>query len=166
MQIRHRPALPQDIARGREILEQERILFSPHTWQLLPELLEDLLARERILLCALDDAETGQMVGIAASGFLHPDFLEAALAGPSRIADAAFTAESEGGAAFLNRTEVAEANRAAVLRLLNIFGTPRTTDRTDPPSRSKSWEPLRRPGLFTTGDLLCAKPGPSARHLS
>jgi hypothetical protein len=42
VQIRHRRALPQDIDRGREILEPERVLFSPRTWQLLPELLEDL----------------------------------------------------------------------------------------------------------------------------
>ncbi len=132
MQIRHRRALPQDIARGREILEPERILFSPRTWQLLPELLEDLLARERILLCPLDDAETGRMVGMGASGFLHPDFLEAALASPGGLTDAAFTAESAGRQAFLNRKQVAEANRAADLRLMNIFGTPRSADLNDP----------------------------------
>ncbi len=104
VQIRHRRALPQDIARGRELLEPERILYSPRTWQLMPELLEDLLARERILLCPLDDVETGRMVGMGASGFLHPDFLEAALASPGGLTDAAFTAESEGRTAFLNRS--------------------------------------------------------------
>jgi hypothetical protein len=124
VQIRHRRALPQDIARGREILEPERILFSPRTWQLLPELLEDLLARERILLCPLDDVETGHMVGMGGSGFLHLDFLETALASPGSLIDAAFTAESEGRPAFLNRKQIAEANRAADLRLLNFFGTP------------------------------------------
>ncbi len=128
MQIRHRRALPQDIARGREILEPERILFSPRTWQLMPELLVDLLARERILLCPLDDVETGRMVGMGGSGFLHPDFLEAALASPGGLTDAAFTAESEGRPAFLNRKEIAEANRAADLRLINFFGTPRGID--------------------------------------
>jgi hypothetical protein len=128
VQIRHRRALPQDIARGREILEPERILFSPRTWQLLPGLLEDLLARERILLCPLDDVETGQMVGMGGSGFLHPDFLEAALASPGGLTDAAFTAEAEGRPAFLNRKQVADANRAADLRLLNFFGTPRGID--------------------------------------
>jgi hypothetical protein len=132
VQIRHRRALPQDIARGREILEPERILFSPSTWQLLPELLEDLLARERILLCPLDDVETGRMVGMGASGFLHPDFLETALASPGGLIDAAFTAESEGRPAFLNRKQVAEANRVADLRLLNFFGTPRGIDVNHP----------------------------------
>jgi hypothetical protein len=134
VQIRHRRSLPQDIARGREILEQERILFSPRTWQLLPELLEDLLARERILLCSFDDVETGRMVGMGGSGFLHPDFLEAALAGLGGLMDAAFTAESEGRPAFLNRKQVAEANRAADLRLMNIFGTPGSADVNDPVS--------------------------------
>ena len=124
--------MPQDIARGREILEPERILFSPRTWQLLPELLEDLLARERILLCPLDDAETGRMVGVGASGFLHPDFLEAALASPGGLTDAAFAAEAEGRPAFLNRKQIAEANRAADLRLLNFFGTPRCIDVNQP----------------------------------
>ena len=128
MQIRHRRALPQDIARAREVLEPERILFSPRTWQLLPGLLDDLLARERILLCTLDDVETGRMVGMGGSGFLHPDFLEAALAGPGGLIDAAFTAEAEGRPAFLNRKQVADANRAADLRLVNFFGTPQGVD--------------------------------------
>jgi hypothetical protein len=131
VQIRYRRALPQDISRGREILEPERILFSPRTWQLMPELLQDLLARERILLCALDNVETGQMVAMGASGFLRPDFLEAALAGPGGLIDAVFTAESEGRPAFLNRKEIKEANRAADLRLMNFFGTPRRADWND-----------------------------------
>jgi hypothetical protein len=132
VQIRHRRALPQDIARGREILEPERILFSQRTWQQMPELLEDLLARERILLCPLDDVETGRMVGMGGSGFLHPDFLEAALAAPGGLIDAAFTAESEGRPAFLNRRQIAEANRAADLRLMNFFGTPPGVDVNHP----------------------------------
>ncbi len=132
MQIRHRRALPQDIARGREILEPERILFSPRTWQLMPELLEDLLGRERILLCTLDDVETGRMVGMGGSGFLHPDFLEAALASPGGLIDAAFTAEAEGRPAFLNRKQVADANRAADLRLVNFFGAPHGIDPNHP----------------------------------
>jgi hypothetical protein len=68
------------------------------------------------------------MVGMGGSGFLHPDFLEAALASPGGLTDAAFTAEAEGRPAFLNRNQVAEANRAAELRLLNFFGTPRGID--------------------------------------
>jgi hypothetical protein len=132
VQIRHRRALPHDISRGREILEPERILFSPRTWQLMPELLQDLLARERILLCILDDVETGQMVAMGASGFLHPDFLEAALACPGGLIDAAFTAEAEGRPAFLNRKGVIEANRSGDLRLLNFLGTPRRADLNNP----------------------------------
>jgi hypothetical protein len=132
VQIRHRRALPQDIGRGPDILEPERILFSPRTWEGLPGLLEDLLARERILLCILDDVDSGQMMAMGASGFLHPDFLEAALPGPGGLIDAAFTAESEGRPAFLNRKQVAEANRAGELRLLNFFGTPRHAVVNDP----------------------------------
>lgn len=128
MQIRYRRALARDIARGRELLQQECVLYSRRTAQLLPELLVDLLARERILLCAFDDMETGALVGMAGSGFLHPDFLETGLTGPVSLADAAFTAESEGQAAFLNRKQIAEANRAADLRLLNFFGTLRFLD--------------------------------------
>lgn len=61
------------------------------------------MARERILLCPLDDVETGRMVGMGASGFLHPDFLEAALASP-----------------------------AAELRLMNFFRTPHCIDMNNP----------------------------------
>ncbi len=132
MQIRHRRAIPQDISRAGPVLEPERVLYSPRTWKLLPELLEDLLARERILLCTLDDRETGRMVGIGGSGFLHPDFLETALAGPGSLADAAFTAESEGRPAFLNRKQIAEGNRAIDLRLLNFLGAPRCIDVNHP----------------------------------
>jgi len=121
VQLRHRRALRGRSPAAVRFSNRERTLFSPRTWQLLPELLEDLLARERILLCPLDDVETGRMVGMGASGFLDPDFL-----------DAAFAAESEGRPAFLNRKEIAEANRAADLRLMNIFGTPRSADVNDP----------------------------------
>ena len=72
------------------------------------------------------------MVGMGGSGFLHPDFLEAALASPGGLIDAAFTAEAEGRPAFLNRKQVADANRAADLRLVNFFGTPHGIDANHP----------------------------------
>jgi hypothetical protein len=132
MQLRHRRAKPQDIARAARVLEPERRLFSSRTWQLLPALLEDLLNRGRILLCPLDDVETGEMVGIGGSGFLHPAFLRTALASSGGFTDFVFTSETEGRPAFLNRKQVAEANRAGDLRLMNFFGTPQGINVSDP----------------------------------
>src|SRR6202012_4174980 len=113
MQIRHRRATPADLANAGEIIARDRTLFSPQVWQELPALLEDLLARERILLCPMFDVETGHMAGMGASGFLDPEFLQIALASDGGFTDFMFAAELAGRAAFLSRRQVAAANSAA-----------------------------------------------------
>jgi hypothetical protein len=93
MQIRLRRAKPEDISRARKLLEPDRPLFQPDTWASLPKLLEDLLDRERILLCLLEDMDAGRIVFIGGSGFVTPDFLNQAIENGVGLVAPAFHAE-------------------------------------------------------------------------
>jgi len=107
------------------LLGPDRPLLSPAVWAALPELLEDLLRRERILLCVLEDSDTGCLRFLGGSGFLDRQFLEAALGDPREsVLNRALAAERKSGLAFLNVRQVGDANRRTDLRLLNFFGAP------------------------------------------
>jgi hypothetical protein len=107
------------------LLGPDRPLLSPAVWAALPELLEDLLRRERILLCVLEDSDTGCLRFLGGSGFLDRQFLEAALGDPREsVLNRALAAERKSGLAFLNVRQVGDANRRTDLRLLNFFGVP------------------------------------------
>jgi hypothetical protein len=131
MQIRYRRGTPTDIIRNPQLLESERALFPPSVWRILPDLLADLLNRERILLCVLDDIDSGRAVLMGASAFLLPEFLDQALARGEGLLGAAFLEESRGCAAFLNPKQVRDANRREDLRLLIFFGVPQHGLRPD-----------------------------------
>jgi hypothetical protein len=131
MQIRLRRAKPEDISRARKLLEPDRPLFPPDTWASLPNLLEDLLDRERILLCLLEDMDAGRIVFIGGSGFVTPDFLNRAIENAAGLVAPAFNAELRGRTTFLNHKHVAEANRRGDLCLLNFFGVPPRPDLED-----------------------------------
>lgn len=131
MQIRYRRGKSRDVSRAARLLEPDRPLFCPRAWELLAGVLEDLLRRERILLCLLEDADTGEVVFAGASGFLHPHFLGHTLERGGGILEPAIIAEFEGQAAFMHWKDVAEANRRDDLRLLNFFGVPEQTDPSD-----------------------------------
>lgn len=131
MQIRYRRGKPHDVSRAARLLEPDRPLFCPRTWELLPGMLEDLLRRERILLCLLEDADTGEVVFAGASGFLQPHFLKRAMDRGGGILEPAIIGEFEGRATFMNRRAVAEANRRQDLHLVNFFGVPEQADLSD-----------------------------------
>lgn len=116
----------------RKLLEPDRSLYSPQVWERLPELLEDLRSRDRILLCSCEDSDSDKTVYVGASGFLRPDFLEAAMDRGQGLLDAALLRELAGRPAFLNHKEVAEANRREDLRLLNFLGVPTWVDLIHP----------------------------------
>lgn len=126
MPIRYRRAKVGDIQRTIHLLEPERPLFSPDTWAALPQILADLLERERILLCVVEDSDSQEPLLLGGSGFLNPLFLSAALHQfDKNLLDSAFKSELEDRPAFLNTKEIAAANRRADLRLFTFFGTPR-----------------------------------------
>jgi hypothetical protein len=124
MHIRYRRSKPREILSAGKHLEPDRPLYSPQVWNQLPELLEDLRSRERILICMAEDVDCGEVVFVGASGFLEPQFLQSALDAGNGILDAALAGELAGRPAFLNHKQVAEANRREDLRLLNFIGVP------------------------------------------
>ncbi len=129
MLLRYRRATPEDLSRQWSLLEPERPLFSSEIWNQLRELVVDLLRRERILLCLLEDIQMNRIRFFGASGFVRPEFLHRAVACDGKsVIETAFFQEAEGIPAFMNYKEVAEFNRNADLRLLNFFGTPTDID--------------------------------------
>src|ERR1700683_5041116 len=128
MQIRYRRAKPGEISHARHLLEPDRPLFSQKVWERLPEVLEDLRSRERILLCIAEDTDAGKILFVGGSGFLQPGFLDSAVAGGQGILDAALTTELDNQPAFLNHKQIAEGNRNEDLRLLSFLGVPNWAD--------------------------------------
>src|SRR5258708_6901138 len=125
MPLRYRRAKPSEVRGAMPLVEPDRPLLSPAIWGALPELLEDLSRRERILLCVLEDSDTGLLRFLGGSGFLDRQFLERALGDPRQsILDGALATEGKAGRAFLNVGRVGEANRRSDLRLLTFFGVP------------------------------------------
>ena len=104
------------------LLQNDRCLFSQSTWSILPQLLGDLLERQRISLGMIEDVDTGELCFLGGAGFLDPVFLEKAVDQPENLVGLAFAAESRGQTVFLNTKQVAVANRAADIRLLNFLG--------------------------------------------
>jgi hypothetical protein len=124
MQIRYRRGKPNELSGAIRHLEPERLLYSPQVWNQLPELLEDLRSRERILICIAEDVDAGEVVFVGASAFVDPGFLQSALSAGQGLLDPALAAELSGLPAFLNHKQVADANRREDLRLINFLGVP------------------------------------------
>ncbi len=105
--------------------ENDRHFFPSETWNVLPQLLADLLERGRVILCTIEDTDTGDLCFLGGAGFVDPAFLDrAAFDGTDNLIGLTFTEESQGRSVFLNVKQVADANRRADLRLLNFFGEP------------------------------------------
>ena len=133
MPVRYRRAKPEEIPHALRLLEPDRPLFSSSTWTALPQLLKDLLERERILLCVIEEPDSHNLRFVGGSGFLTSTFLRAALDHPTEnILELAFAAECAQQPVFLNVKQVAAANRSGDLRLLIFFGTTGSLDPGDP----------------------------------
>lgn len=124
MPLRYRRATPAEAREAMFLLAPDRRLFSDDTWRALPELLADLVTRERILLCVLEDSETGQLRFMGGSAFLTEQVLEAAARSRESVLELALATERQYGRSFLNTRQIALANRRVDLRLLNFFGVP------------------------------------------
>jgi hypothetical protein len=111
-------------------------LYSPEIWRVLPQLLADLMNRGRIRVCVFEDADNrNEMVCFGVTGFTRPGVMDSALRSGARLADCALRAEADGEPVFLNRRQVAEANRRDDLRALTFFGVIRGSDVNDPGTR-------------------------------
>ena len=132
MKIRYRRATPDDIRCSRRLAEPDRALMSGACWANLPELLEDLWMRERILLCVFEDIDAGRLISMGGTAFLRPEFLSRAVAANAGILGPALDEEARGRPALLNQKQVAESNRQQDLRILNFFGRPIGIDLSKP----------------------------------
>jgi hypothetical protein len=126
MSLRIRRAKPSDFPGAMRLIEPDRALFPEVEWRRLPALLSDLLDRDRLIACVVEETDGRDLRFLAASGFLNPQVREAVLANSSASATARlFVHQRRFGNALLNRRQVAEANRRGGLSLVNMFGTVR-----------------------------------------
>ena len=140
MPLRYRRATPAEIPEAIPLLEPSRPLLTRETWRALPGLLEDLLERERILLCVLEDSDSRQLRFVGGSAFLDGRFLQAALGqAEESLIEHALVVERDYGHAFLNPRQIASANRGAKLSLLNFFGVPFRLDREEMGAVTGAW---------------------------
>lgn len=123
--IRYRRARPADVQRAWNVVQRDKGLFSTQTWSRLPDLLADLVEREKIALCVFEDLDAKQFVCMGGYGFIHPEFLGETLRNPTEgVLEQAFAAELVLRPAWLNQREVAQANRLGTLEALAFFATP------------------------------------------
>jgi hypothetical protein len=124
MSLRIRRARASDFPGVLNLVESERPLFGDALWKDLSPLLADLLRRERVMLCVVEDADRGEVRFLGGSGFLAADVRAEVVEHPQQPAlSRAFGLQRTRGDTFLNRRQIAEANRRGDLTLLNFFGT-------------------------------------------
>lgn len=125
MRMRYRRGRPEDLRQGWRSVAAERELFTKRTYACLPHLLADLVARERIHLCAFEEHESGHVVRLGGFALLNAHFLRIALThSRMSILEQALLSEWHHQPALLNRREVAVANRHGTLDMLCFFATP------------------------------------------
>ena len=125
MPIRFRRAVPKDIPLCSHLIVCDKPMLSPANWKRFPDMLMDLLERERISLVVIEEPATGRFRMLGGSAFVDARFLAQALAHPTdAILEQALTAEAQGQSVFLPPSRVAEANAKGELRLLNFLGVP------------------------------------------
>lgn len=133
MSICFRRAKAKDIERALSsgMLQPDRRMLSERTWRRLPQLLENLLSQERIMLCVIEETESQLMLLFGGSGFVDPGTLRNAFSSSDEfLLERAFSGELNGERSFLGYRQIADANERGDLRLLSFFGVPRGFDPT------------------------------------
>jgi len=86
-------------------------MLSSANWKRFPEMLMDLVARERVSLVVIEEPATGRFRMLGGSAFVDAGFLAQALDHPTdAVLEQALTAEAQGQGVFLPPSRVAEAN--------------------------------------------------------
>ena len=124
--FRMRRARASDFPAVLRLIESDRALFPADLWPVLPSLFVDLLERERVMFCAVEETTSSGVCFLRGSAFLHPSVRDHLLSHPTASAvSEALRLELDCGGAFLNRRQVAASNRQADLVLLNFLGESR-----------------------------------------
>src|SRR5215216_6542801 len=76
MSLRIRRARTTDFPHALTLADPDRPLFSESLWRRLPWLLIDLIQRDRILLCVVEETHPPEIRFLGASAFLNPEVRE------------------------------------------------------------------------------------------
>lgn len=124
MSLRIRRARPADFPAVMRLLESDRSLLPDVLWQTLPKLLIQLMQSDLVMLCVIEETEPLEVRFLGATAFLNPALRDCITGHPTESAlSMALRLQIRHGSAFLNRRQVADANRRGELILLNFFGT-------------------------------------------
>ena len=124
MPVRYRRATPDDIPCVAPLLSPDRVVFSEQTWAALPGVLAELIRYERMLLCVVENTDTGKLMFAGGSGFVDPGFLREAAGADTPVLEQAMSAEARSCAVFFDCHRLADANRRSDVHTLSFFGVP------------------------------------------
>jgi hypothetical protein len=122
MPIRYRRALPTDALQAWPDIRADWGLFRPALRRRVPQLLAELLANDRIFLCAFEDIETRRLLMLGGYGCLPLSFVEDGQECSGRtILEQALDAEVAARPVFMGPRQIAEANTRGALEVLNFM---------------------------------------------
>jgi hypothetical protein len=117
------------------LLSQDRALFQDDVWASLPDVLPDLLERQRLNSCVIDDLDSGKPAFFGVTAWTTPAAVATLLQRePGGFRSALLRAETEYGSKslLLSRKQLAAANSSDNLALVHLAGCPDETDFTKP----------------------------------
>jgi hypothetical protein len=133
MSFAFRRAEPNEIQHCAHLYSCDRSMLSPDMWRRFPDLLRDLLERERILLALVHEPATNRRRMLGGSAFVDPDFLTQALEHPTdSLLQQVLTAEAAGRSVLLSPKRQAIANARTGLCLYNFLTAPDLTGVSGP----------------------------------
>ena len=114
-----------DLPDAIRLLAQDRGLFQKDLWNRLPELILDLMERNRLVGGVVEDLETGKLAFFGMTGWAKPERIGKVLdKGPVLFRDALLREET----LFLSPKQVATANGSGDLALVHLGGCPDEKD--------------------------------------
>ena len=121
--LRH--ATIADLRSNLHLWEPDRSLFTPAIWTRLADLLEPLLATQRVRIGLVEERETGRARLLGGCCFVEPALMREAIATEeSTLINALFTMVAEGRSPFLSLKQTAVANAAGELIAFSFLGVP------------------------------------------
>lgn len=121
--LRH--ATIADLRRNLHLWEPDRELFAPAIWDRLGDLIEPLLAAQRLRIALIEERDTLRVCLLGGCCFVEPGLMRQAIATEgSTFINALFTMVAEGRTPFLSPKQIAVANAAGELIAFSFLGVP------------------------------------------
>lgn len=134
MPFRCRFARNSDFPAVLKLLAQDRALFNAEVWGALPDLLPDLLERQRLNSCVIDDLDSGKPAFFGMTAWTSPAAISTLLERETGgFRNALLRTEMPGPRSLLlSRKQLAAANGSDDLALVHLCGCPDEMDFTAP----------------------------------